>query len=328
MDPQNLAAILTVFTVFQHQLLLTLEALMNNNKRLTHAPYDTRHRIRQACILSHHTRVRPEIVDIEKMIAMFLHVLAHVSAGKDLQLIRAFMRMHLHDQIDFKFPRDIRMQRDFSLLTKGRGTGKAPTTAKEYFNMKHSSARDVIERAFGLLKGHWTIFHGKSYYPVQVQCRTILACCLLHNLINREMTNVDDLKNINEGDLVYVTTTAGDNIHYIKTSNKWTRWRDELTQQCSTNGSCVTNNSQHLKLEATVFLQFYYCYCAIECQIMTSSSRAPKHVWTKEEEATLLKCLVELVSIGGWKSNNRMFRSGYLTQLVRMMVAKLLGCLV
>ncbi|KAL4026327.1 hypothetical protein IC575_014756 [Cucumis melo] len=159
------------------------------------------------------------------------------------------------------------MQRDFSLLTEGRGTGKAPTTAKEYFNMKHSSARDVIERAFGLLKGHWTIFRGKSYYPVQVQCRTILACCLLHNLINREMTNVDDLKNINEGDLVYVTTTAGDNIHYIKTSNKWTRWGDELTQQCSTNGSCVTNNSQHLKLEATVFLQFYYRYCVIECQM-------------------------------------------------------------
>ncbi|KAA0051048.1 retrotransposon protein [Cucumis melo var. makuwa] len=37
---------------------------------------------------------------------------------------------------------------------------------------------------------------------------------------------------------------------------------------------------------------------------MTTSSRASKHVWTKKEEDTLVECLVELVSIGGWKSNN------------------------
>ncbi|KAA0058990.1 retrotransposon protein [Cucumis melo var. makuwa] len=70
-------------------------------------------------------------------------------------------------------------------LQEWRGAGNAPTNAKEYFNMKHSSARNVIERAFCVLKGHWAILRGKSYYPLQVQCRTILACCLLHNLINR-----------------------------------------------------------------------------------------------------------------------------------------------
>ncbi|KAK7302032.1 hypothetical protein RJT34_12911 [Clitoria ternatea] len=31
--------------------------------------------------------------------------------------------------------------------------GLQPTTPQEYFNMKHSSARNVIERCFGLLKG-------------------------------------------------------------------------------------------------------------------------------------------------------------------------------
>ncbi|XP_031739738.1 uncharacterized protein LOC116403265 [Cucumis sativus] len=59
---------------------------------------------------------------------------------------------------------------------------------------------------------------------------------------------------------------------------------------------------------------------------MTSSSRAPKHVWTKEEEATLVECMVELVSAGGWKSNNGTFRPGYLAQLLRIMAAKLPGC--
>ena len=59
---------------------------------------------------------------------------------------------------------------------------------------------------------------------------------------------------------------------------------------------------------------------------MASSSRAPKHVWTKEEEATLVDCIVELVSAGGWKSNNGTFWSGYLAQLHLMMAVKLLGC--
>lgn len=45
---------------------------------------------------------------------------------------------------------------------------------------------------------------------------------------------------------------------------------------------------------------------------MTNSSRDPKHIWTKEEEATLVECLAELSSTGGWKLDNGMFRRGYL----------------
>ncbi|KAA0067707.1 retrotransposon protein [Cucumis melo var. makuwa] len=56
---------------------------------------------------------------------------------------------------------------------------------------------------------------------------------------------------------------------------------------------------------------------------MESSSRASKHTWTKEEEAELAECLVELVSTGGWRSNNGTFRPGYLAQLQRMMAKKL-----
>ena len=78
--------------------------------------------------------------------------------------------------------------------------------------MKHSSTRNVIGRAFGVLKGRWVILHGKSYYPLQVQYRTILACCLLHNLINREMTNCDDINDVNEEDSAYATTTTPEDI--------------------------------------------------------------------------------------------------------------------
>ncbi|KAA0060171.1 retrotransposon protein [Cucumis melo var. makuwa] len=93
--------------------------------------------------------------------------------------------------------------------------------------MKHSSARNVIERALGVFKGRWAILRGKSYYPLQVQCHTILACCLLHNLINREMTYCDD---VDEGDSTYATTTASEDIHYIETTNEWSQWCDKLAK--------------------------------------------------------------------------------------------------
>ena len=59
-------------------------------------------------------------------------------------------------------------------------------TAEEYFNMKHSSCKNVIERAFGLLKGRWTILRRKSYYDMNVQCKIIIECFILHNFIKRE----------------------------------------------------------------------------------------------------------------------------------------------
>ncbi|KAA0059815.1 putative nuclease HARBI1 [Cucumis melo var. makuwa] len=96
--------------------------------------------------------------------------------------------------------------------------------------MKHSSARNVIKRALVVLKGQWAILRENSYYPVEVQCRTILACCLLHNLINREMTIFNIMDDIDEVNSTHATSAA-DDIHYIETSNEWTRWRDDLAEE-------------------------------------------------------------------------------------------------
>ncbi|KAA0037173.1 retrotransposon protein [Cucumis melo var. makuwa] len=56
---------------------------------------------------------------------------------------------------------------------------------------------------------------------------------------------------------------------------------------------------------------------------MASSSRLPKHNWTKEEEIGLIECLVELVNAGGWRSDNGTCRLGYQNQLARMMAFKI-----
>ncbi|KAL0345330.1 UNVERIFIED_CONTAM: hypothetical protein Sradi_4364300 [Sesamum radiatum] len=66
-----------------------------------------------------------------------------------------------------------------------RGLG-GPQNREELFNLKHSSARNVIERTFGLLKVRG-ILRNPSFYPIKVQHRIILACCLLHNFLRKEI---------------------------------------------------------------------------------------------------------------------------------------------
>ncbi|MFQ6667458.1 hypothetical protein Gotur_033475 [Gossypium turneri] len=61
--------------------------------------------------------------------------------------------------------------------------GYQSSTPEEFCNMKHASARNVIERCFGLLKLRWGILRSRSFYPVRAHNRIIIACCLLHNFI-------------------------------------------------------------------------------------------------------------------------------------------------
>ena len=68
-----------------------------------------------------------------------------------------------------------------------------PKTHEEFFNIKHFVARDVIERCFGVLKLCWAILRSVCFYPVNIQCKLILACCPLHNLLKREMS-IDPLE--------------------------------------------------------------------------------------------------------------------------------------
>ena len=58
---------------------------------------------------------------------------------------------------------------------------------EEFFNMKHASARNVIERTFGLLKIYWKVLSSPSFYNIITQKRIINACCFLHNFIRGGM---------------------------------------------------------------------------------------------------------------------------------------------
>ena len=66
---------------------------------------------------------------------------------------------------------------------KEYGGRNYPTNAKELFNLRHSSLRVTVERAFGALKGQFRILDNKPYHPYKTQVKLVLACCILHNWI-------------------------------------------------------------------------------------------------------------------------------------------------
>ncbi|XP_019158456.1 PREDICTED: uncharacterized protein LOC109155190 [Ipomoea nil] len=114
--------------------------------------------------------------------------------------------------------------------------GYQPTTAKEYFNVKHSQARNCIERCFGILKARWAILRDKLFYPVKTQCRIISACCILHNFIRSEMhiDPIDIEVGQNECNNFQSEEDDEDLIRRCETSHAWTEWRDKLAHEMFT----------------------------------------------------------------------------------------------
>ncbi|XLR65560.1 hypothetical protein S83_016232, partial [Arachis hypogaea] len=58
-----------------------------------------------------------------------------------------------------------------------------PENPKELFNLRHSSLRNVIERAFGVLKNRFPILSEMSRYNIDGVSEIIIVCCILHNFL-------------------------------------------------------------------------------------------------------------------------------------------------
>ncbi|CAN1164803.1 hypothetical protein LINPERPRIM_LOCUS33388 [Linum perenne] len=69
------------------------------------------------------------------------------------------------------------------------GTNR-PRSAKEFFDIKHSKARNVVECTFGILKMiRWVMLRVTSWHsppPPQMVELFFTTCCLLHNWIRKE----------------------------------------------------------------------------------------------------------------------------------------------
>jgi len=96
--------------------------------------------------------------------------------------------------------------------------------------MKHSLARNIIERCFGLIKLRWAILRSPSFYPIKTHNQIIMACCLLHNYMRREML-VDPLKEqLDWHDHIH-TGINNDPITQIEASDEWSAWRTTMANE-------------------------------------------------------------------------------------------------
>ncbi|KAL0448572.1 UNVERIFIED_CONTAM: hypothetical protein Slati_1413600 [Sesamum latifolium] len=86
-------------------------------------------------------------------------------------------------------------------LPEWRGQGRRYRTPQDMFNHAHSRLQNVIERAFEILKKHFSILQwGMPSYLLNHQVDIVIACCTLHNFIRR-FSNDDIIFNEPDGDL-------------------------------------------------------------------------------------------------------------------------------
>ncbi|XVE98513.1 hypothetical protein REPUB_Repub03eG0112700 [Reevesia pubescens] len=102
-------------------------------------------------------------------------------------------------------------------------------TIRHGLKVPHTT-HNVIEMCFGLLKIRWDIFRSPSFYPIRIHNWIIVACCLLHNFIRREMS-FDPIES-DLGQYVHTNTVVEDDlIIAIYPTYAWTYWRLELANQ-------------------------------------------------------------------------------------------------
>lgn len=88
-----------------------------------------------------------------------------------------------------------------------------PINREELYNLRHASARNVIEQIFGILKKRFVILTHPSEYGMAIQARIPPALCAVHNFIRYHDEDeihefVLDLHDQNPGD-IYGELAAG-----------------------------------------------------------------------------------------------------------------------
>jgi hypothetical protein len=86
--------------------------------------------------------------------------------------------------------------------------GASPQNMQEKFNHRHSSLRNVVERAFGVLKMKWRILLSIPHYDPLTQTKIITACMCLHNFIRDSKLYDDHFDRIERGTYLHVDSAS------------------------------------------------------------------------------------------------------------------------
>lgn len=113
------------------------------------------------------------------------------------------------------------------LITPYRDNGHL-TVQQKRFNVSLSSKRQVIERAFGMLKGRFRRLKYINVKSVQEICEIIVATCVLHNICILEH---DGLENILENDAIVQVDNVDQNMQLIQNDAQGQIKRVQLTNR-------------------------------------------------------------------------------------------------
>ncbi|GMF32417.1 unnamed protein product [Phytophthora fragariaefolia] len=111
------------------------------------------------------------------------------------------------------------------LLNEWGSSGSQPKTPKELFNLKHSSARNVVERLIGVLKRRFRVLRQANECELDIVKATIFSCCCAHNIIRQ----VDSADNGEDSPGKSQENVDEDIIQFD--FNTGSTWRDYMAQQ-------------------------------------------------------------------------------------------------
>ncbi|KAL6638634.1 hypothetical protein ACP70R_023745 [Stipagrostis hirtigluma subsp. patula] len=103
-------------------------------------------------------------------------------------------------------------------LNEWAAQGNNPSTARELYNLRHASARNVIERTFGLLKMRWAILRTHSFFDLKNQQRD------MDDLLLHEVDNMISVESVEVQEQASMITN-------VQSSNEWNNFRDTKANQ-------------------------------------------------------------------------------------------------
>jgi hypothetical protein len=83
-------------------------------------------------------------------------------------------------------------------LKEQRQADLRPNTAKELFNLRHASLRNVVERIFGVVKRKFKILGSVAEYSINSQIHLVLGLIGLYNFIRLHEDILDEHQEVNE----------------------------------------------------------------------------------------------------------------------------------
>lgn len=109
-------------------------------------------------------------------------------------------------------------------------SGERPRSKEELFNLRHASLRNIIERAFGVLKKRFPILVRMPSYDITTQCKLVKCCMMIHNFIRLNALYEDafyewnqEIDGENDADVIATMQPTA--------PRQVARWRDEIAQQ-------------------------------------------------------------------------------------------------